>query len=254
MLHKKLQEIRKQKLSEIAAIPLSISAKREIPIISFKEIIEKRNGVGLIAEIKKASPSKGIIRPNFNLDEIIDHYNAIPADAVSVLTDEKFFQGSSEYLKRFKTKSIIPVLRKDFIIDERQVIQSYNMGADIILLIVAMLSKEQLFSLHKLAIKLGMEVLVEAHTIKEVELGMAAGAQILGINNRDLNTFKVNINNCLELAAHIPDNILKVAESGLSTSEDIKKIEQAGFKAALIGEAFMVSSNIQETYNQLFSK
>ena len=156
-------------------------------------------------------------------------------------------------MNHFKSVSQkIPVLRKDFIIDEKQVYESFNLGADIILLIVAMLSKEQLMNLFLLAKKLGMEILVEAHTNNEVKLALDIGAEIIGINSRDLNTFKVDLDNALNLSTLIPENIIKIAESGFHTREDIKRVENCGFDAVLIGEAFMASNNIQQTYNELF--
>ncbi len=254
-MHDKLKEIYKVKLEEIESIKLDLYNKRTQPIFKFKELVEKKNGLSLIAEIKKASPSKGIIRSKFDLDEIILTYKNFPADAVSVLTDEKFFQGKKEYLSHFKSHSkTIPVLRKDFIIDKKQVYESFYLGADIILLIVAMLPEDKLKSLFDLAVKLGMEVLVETHTRDEIKLAQDIGAEIIGINSRDLNTFKVDLNNALELSSLIPAGIIKVAESGIHTKEDIKKVENAGFDAVLIGEAFMASENIQKTYKELFTK
>ncbi|KAA3617431.1 MAG: indole-3-glycerol phosphate synthase TrpC [Calditrichaeota bacterium] len=252
-MHDKLKEIFKVKLEEIEQIRLDGSDKRQFPLVSFKDQIASLKKLALIAEIKKASPSKGIIRKDFNIDEIIDSYSSMPANAVSILTDEKFFQGSKTYLSRFKTLSKLPALRKDFIIDEKQVYESFNIGADIILLIVAMLSKEKLQSLYRLATSLGMEVLVEAHTENEVKTALDIGADIIGINSRDLNTFKVDLNNALKLCSSIPSKIIKVAESGIHTADDIKKIEAAGFNAVLIGEAFMTSESISQKYRELFS-
>ena len=254
-MHYKLEEIYKAKLEEIKGIEIGKHSKRVFPVVKFKEQIEIKDGISLIAEIKKASPSKGVIRSNFNLDEIIQAYSSFPADAVSILTDKKFFQGEKGYLSRFKSISKkIPVLRKDFIIDERQVYESFYLGADIILLIVAMLPKEQLQNLFSLAKKLGMEILVETHTQDEIKLALEIGAEMIGINSRDLNTFNVNLNNTLNLVSLIPDNIIKVAESGIHTREDTLKVEDAGFDVVLIGEAFMASDNIQQTYNKLFKK
>lgn len=254
-MHHKLREIYKAKLKEVESIRVDKTIKRVSPVVKFKERLENGAGLSLIAEIKKASPSKGVIRSNFNLDEIIRDYISFPADAVSILTDKKFFQGKKEYLSRFKSISKkIPVLRKDFIIDERQVYESFYLGTDIILLIVAMLPKEQLQNLFSLAKNLGMEILVETHTQDEIKLALDIDAEIIGINSRDLNTFNVNLNNTLNLVSLIPNNIIKVAESGIHTKEDILKVEDAGFDVVLIGEAFMASDNIQQTYNELFTK
>ncbi len=254
-MHSKLTEISKVKLEEIKSIRLDSGIERRYPLIKFKEVIEKSEELALIAEIKKASPSKGVIRPNFKLDEIIHDYKSIPVDAVSILTDEKFFQGKKEYLSQFKSISKeVPVLRKDFIVDEIQLFESFYLGADIILLIVAMLSKKQLQDLFLIAKKLGMDVLVETHTEDEIEIALDIGADIIGINSRNLNTFKVDLNNALKLSSLIPNKIIKIAESGIHTNQDIKKIEEAGFDAVLIGEAFMASSNFKNTYNELFAK
>jgi indole-3-glycerol phosphate synthase len=251
-MHEKLKEIYQAKLHEIKSIDPDSFKSRRIAVMGFKEELQKKAKLGLIAEIKKASPSKGVLRPDFDLEAIINDYNIFPADVVSILTDEKYFDGRKEYIKRFKSLSSIPVLRKDFIIDEVQVYESYHLGADIILLIVAMLSQDKLMQLFNLAKKLGMEVLVETHTKEEIVRALELGAEIIGINSRNLNTFEVDLNNVLNLVKHIPPHIIKIAESGIHTHEDILKIQEAGFNAVLIGEAFMVSGDLQKTYNRLF--
>ncbi len=251
-MHEKLKEIYQAKLYEIKSIDPDSFEPRKIAIEGFKEQLQKKAKLGLIAEIKKASPSKGILRPDFDLEAIANAYNIFPADAVSILTDEKYFDGRKEYIKRFKSLSSIPVLRKDFIIDEVQVYESYHLGADIILLIAAMLTQEKLVQLYNLAKKLGMEILVETHTKEEIARALEIGAEIIGINSRNLNTFEVDLNNALNLVKHIPPHIIKIAESGIHSREDILKIQEAGFNAVLIGEAFMVSDDLQKTYNRLF--
>lgn len=253
-MHDKLKEIYKAKLGEIKTIDVNSMGAREVPLTSFASKILEKNSLSLIAEIKKASPSKGIIRQDFNLENIIDDYKLIAADAISVLTDEKYFQGHIDYLKRVKQKSGLPILRKDFIISEKQIHQSYIIGADMILLIVGMLKLDELKHLLNVAENLGMDVLVETHTISEIDDALSVGAKIIGINNRDLNTFKVDINTALNLINQIPEDIITVAESGIHTVDDIHKIEQAGFNAVLIGEALMTSNNIRATYKQLFRK
>jgi indole-3-glycerol phosphate synthase len=252
-IHDKLKEIYKVKLEEINLIDIDTLPKRNVPISGFKVKFENKNKIGLIAEIKKASPSRGIIRPDFNVAEIAAEYSHIKADAISVLTDEPFFHGHKEYLKSVKSNVSCPVLRKDFIVNEKQVYESYSIGADAILLIVAMLPYEELKHLLYLAYELSLDVLTEAHTAPEIETALKAGASIIGINNRDLNTFKIDLNNALKLADKIPSGIVKVAESGIHSYDDIQKLEQAGYDAVLIGEAFM-ASDIKTVYKNLFRR
>lgn len=252
-MHNKLREIYNSKLKEVNTIPFDLSLDRKFPLSSLRQKIENKNSLALIAEIKKASPSKGLIRQNFDLEEIARAYAGFPADAISVLTDREYFQGDKSYIGKVKKITEIPVLRKDFIIDERQIIESYNLGADIILLIVAMLSAAELKKMILKGKSLGMDVLVEAHDEKEIETALQCGADIVGINNRNLKTFHVDINNALRLVKYIPSNVIKVAESGIYNSEDIKKVEQAGYEAVLIGEAFMSHENLYEKYKALFN-
>jgi len=253
-IHEKLKEIYQVKLQEIGSIDIGSLPARPFRLNSFREMVKEKKDLALIAEIKKASPSKGLIRQSFNLDQIINDYSQLPADAISVLTDRRFFQGNIDYLSKVKEKTKVPVLRKDFIISEEQIQESFCLGADMILLIVAMLSAEELSNYLQIADKLGLDVLVEAHDLGEINTALMAGAKIIGVNNRDLNTFKVDLNNALTLAGHIPDNIIKVAESGMHSREDIKKVEQAGFDAVLIGEAFMAGADISSVYTNLFGK
>lgn len=251
-IHEKLKEIYAVKLQEIERINIDLLPQRNVPLTGFKNALKNRSGMGLIAEIKKASPSKGIIRADFNIEQIAGIYNSLAVDAVSVLTDEQFFMGHKDYLKTVKGIVDCPVLRKDFVIHEKQIYESYAIGADIILLIVAMLSFKELKKLLKIAHQLNLEVITEAHTKEEIQLAARAGAEIIGINNRDLNSFNVDINNCLSLAKEIPKDIMGIAESGIKTHEDIKRIEQAGYHAVLIGEAFMAANNIPLLYKHLF--
>jgi indole-3-glycerol phosphate synthase len=251
-MHNKLRQIYQSKIAELKNIPVELKPERSFPLTSFREKVEGKNSLSLIAEIKKTSPSKGLLRTNFDLLEIAKAYADFPADAISVLTDYEYFQGDKCYIGQVKKITNIPVLRKDFIIDERQITESYNLGADIILLIVAMLSNSQLTHLILKGKSLGMDVLVETHTADEIESALISGADIIGINNRDLNTFKVDINTSLNLIKYVPTNIIKVAESGIYSADDIKKMNQAGFDAVLIGEAFMIRENLHETYKALF--
>ncbi len=248
-----LQKIYQTKLEEIRKLPSSKSKLREWPVRSLSEALSTKGEIACIAEIKKASPSAGIIRNNFNPVLIAQEYEKLPVKAVSVLTDEGYFQGHLKYLIEIRKTLSKPILRKDFIIDTKQVYESYNNGADIILLIVSMLSEDQLKELYACAYELGLDVLIEVHDQNELEKALSLNPKIIGVNNRNLKTFKTDLNTSLKLSDLIPKNIIKVAESGLHSPEDIKVIQQKGFDAVLLGEVFMRSSNITETYNKLFN-
>lgn len=196
-------------------------------------------GVKIIAEIKKASPSKGVIRENFDHLEIAGTYEKAGAAAISVLTDSKFFQGDIEYLSQARQVVEIPLLRKDFIIDEYQVVEARIYGADAILLIATVLKEDELKYLYELSRSLGMQVLVEVHDKKDLKKALNAGAEIIGINNRDLKKFKTDIQTTVELAKLIPKDKIVVSESGINSIEDIKMLRDGGANAFLIGEAFM---------------
>lgn len=211
---------------------------------SFKKNISRGHNVNLIAELKKASPSKGIIRGDFNPVKIALTYQAQGASAVSVVTDERFFEGRLKYLKEVKETVTIPVLRKDFIIDEYQVYESALWGADAILLIADILTTEELKKFLDLSKDLGMDVLCEVHNEEDIQKALEAGASIIGINNRDLHTFKVDVTTTQRLIRSIPDNKVKVSESGIKTYEDIMFLKSIGVNAVLIGEAFMEADDI----------
>ncbi|MFC4324179.1 indole-3-glycerol phosphate synthase TrpC [Litchfieldia salsa] len=194
----------------------------------------------LIAEIKKASPSKGIIRENFNHLEIAKDYKFAKVDAMSVLTDEKFFKGAIQYLIEVKEIVDVPVLRKDFIIDSRQIEQSVQIGADAILLIGEVLEPSQLYEFYQEAYEKGLECLVEVHSIDTLERILKQfSPKILGVNNRNLKTFETSLNQTQELAEYIPKDSILVSESGIHTPNDLNRVREYGAKAVLIGEAFM---------------
>lgn len=198
-----------------------------------------KSEIRLIAEIKKASPSKGLIRPDFDPVEIAKIYEASGASAISVLTDEKYFQGSLEHLKAVRNAVSLPVLRKDFIIDSYQIYESRTAGADAILLIIAALSHEELAGFMALASDLGMASLVEVHTAEELGTALEINARIIGINNRNLQTFKTKLNTTLELAARVTGDRILVSESGIFTRADVEKLMSAGVDAILVGESLM---------------
>jgi indole-3-glycerol phosphate synthase len=200
--------------------------------------------VALIAEVKKASPSAGVIRADFDPVRIAKEYEAAGASCLSVLTDEQFFQGSLEYLKQIRAAVKLPLLRKDFIIDERQILEAVKWGADAILLIVAILSAAQLKRFHDLATDAGLAVLVEVHDEEELERALAMDARLIGVNNRDLKTFNVDLATTERLAQKIfatrnREEIALVAESGIHTRADVERVSRAGASAVLVGESLM---------------
>ncbi len=193
----------------------------------------------VIAEIKKASPSKGVIREDFHPAEIAQSYAQYGAACLSVLTDEQFFQGSAEYLKQARAACELPVLRKDFMVSEYQIYQARAMGADAILLIAAALSLKQMQAFEKLAHQLGMAVLVEVHDGKELEVALQLKTPLIGINNRNLRTFEVSLQTTLDLLEQIPSDRIVVTESGIFTADDVALMRDHQVHAFLVGEAFM---------------
>jgi indole-3-glycerol phosphate synthase len=208
----------------------------------FAGALQRRVGAGevaVIAEIKKASPSKGVLREDFRPAEIAASYQAHGATALSVLTDESFFQGSADYLAAARAATTLPALRKDFIVDLWQVFESRAMGADAILLITALLDDTRLRDFEAAALALGMAVLVEVHDESELERALALQTPLVGINNRNLRTFEVTLETTLSLLARIPPGRLVVTESGIATPADVRRMREAGVNAFLVGEAFM---------------
>jgi indole-3-glycerol phosphate synthase len=214
--------------------------------------------IALIAEIKKASPSAGVICHDFDPVRIAREYEAACASCLSVLTDERFFQGSLEYLKQIRGAVKLPLLRKDFIIDERQILEAIEWGADAVLLIVAILSDAQMRALHTLATGAGLAVLVEVHDEDELERALALGAELVGINNRNLKTFKVDLATTERLAARARSAApagrnppLLVAESGIHTRPDVERLVKCGAQAMLVGESLMKHGDIQAKVREL---
>lgn len=205
----------------------------------------------VLAEIKKASPSAGIIAPSFDPVKIALTYEISGADAVSVLTDEQFFGGKIDYIAKVREAISRPILRKDFILDEVQILQSAAGGADAILLIVAALSQEQLLALHDAAAKCQLEALIEVHTLDEMDRAIDAGAEIIGINNRDLNTFTVDLSVTERLSEEVPSGVVLISESGIKTAEDVQRVAACGVDAVLVGEALMRGAISIETLRPL---
>jgi indole-3-glycerol phosphate synthase len=206
----------------------------------------KKGSVALIAEVKKASPSAGVICPDFDPVRIAKDYEAAGASCLSVLTDEKFFQGSLDYLRQIRAAVKLPLLRKDFLIDERQILEAIEWGADAILLIVAILDDARLKKFHSLATEAGLAALVEVHDEAELDRALAINASLIGVNNRDLKTFKVDLATTERIAARLKNkSILLVAESGIHTRADVERLAKCGAKAILVGESLMRGGDIR---------
>ena len=207
--------------------------------------------LALIAEVKKASPSAGVIRPGFDPIQIARVYEQSGAACLSVLTDERFFQGHDGYLTAIRTAVDLPLLRKDFIIDAFQIYEARAIGADAILLIAAALSPTQLADYRTLAGEIGMASLVEVHTEAEMQIALDVGAKLIGINSRDLNTFVTDLGTVERLAAMVPTDVTLVAESGIKTLADVRRVAEAGAKAVLVGETFMRAPDISAAVREL---
>lgn len=256
-----LDKIVEEKKREVAKLPVRIIAAGDLRDAMLehgerRDFISalknpKRGDIALIAEVKKASPSAGIICKNFDPVKIAKEYEAAGASCLSVLTDEKFFQGSLDYLRQIRDAVKLPLLRKDFIIDERQILEAIEWGADAILLIVAILSDEQLQKFHSLAVEAGLAVLVEVHDEQELERALKISPQLLGVNNRDLKTFKVDLATTENLAKKMPAEIILVAESGIHTRADVERLKKYGAKSILVGESLLRDGNIQPKIREL---
>jgi len=220
----------------------------------FHSTVKKPGEMGLIAEIKKASPSAGILKKNLDVEKMAKIYQKAGVDAISVLTERKFFLGSESDLKKVREKVSVPVLRKDFIISEFQIYESKILGADCILLIAAILDKNKLRKFLGLTRNLGLQALVEAHQLRELKNALDAGADLIGINNRNLKTFKVNLKTTERLVRLVPQRITKVAESGISSHGKIKELKNLGFDAVLVGEAIIKSHNPALKIKELLGK
>jgi indole-3-glycerol phosphate synthase len=237
----KAQEVAAARLVHSEA-SLLVAAKARNDIRGFAQAIETKieNGrAGVIAEIKKASPSKGILRENFQPAEIAASYAAHGAACLSVLTDEQFFQGADDYLRQARAACNLPVLRKDFMVDPYQIIAARAMGADCILLIVSALTAMQLTEFEACAFELGMDVLVEVHDAQELEIALDLNTSLLGINNRNLRTFETSLQTTLDLLPRIPASKRVVTESGILSPVDVQHMRANDVQAFLVGEAFM---------------
>ncbi len=226
------------------------------PTRGFVDAIHRKHAAGeaaVIAEVKKASPSKGLIRKDFNPAQIARSYEAGGAACLSVLTDVDFFQGSNLYLGEARGACSLPVLRKDFTIDPYQVYEARVIGADAILLIVAALEDGPLVEMANLAMELGMDVLVEVHDIDELERALQTGCELIGVNNRNLRTFEVSLDTTLALKDAVPRDRTLVTESGIATRADVAKMREAGVQSFLVGESFMREAEPGAALQRLFA-
>ncbi|WP_457677531.1 indole-3-glycerol phosphate synthase TrpC [Thermovibrio sp.] len=252
ILEHKMAEVEEKKRRFNLSVLREEAERLKTPFDFKREIT--REGVNIIAEVKKASPSKGVIRENFNPVEIAKAYERGGARAISVLTDEKFFQGSPFYLRQIAEAVNLPVLRKDFIIDEFQIYGAKALGASSFLLIVAALSDSQLKNFIELGRELSMEPLVETHDEEEVERALKAGAEIIGVNNRDLRTFKVDLSTTLRLLPIIKgEGRALVSESGIKSKEEMLRLKEAGVDAFLVGETLMRAESPEEVLRDWLS-
>jgi indole-3-glycerol phosphate synthase len=237
---KKIEVQEKKQIYPTALLEKSIFFENKC--VSLKDYILREDKYGIIAEFKRMSPSKGMINEFADIEKVSIGYMQAGASAISVLTDEKFFGGSSAHLTTARKFNLCPILRKDFIIDEYQIIEAKSIGADAILLIAAVLSPKEVQALSKFAKSLGLEILLELHDKIEMDR-ITQYTEIVGINNRNLKNFAVDINQSIILAQSIPENCVKVAESGISNVETFIKLKENGFQGFLMGEKFMASSH-----------
>jgi indole-3-glycerol phosphate synthase len=247
----------KKKVLDKSKISCNINTLHDIiqnqfDVINFKDSLKKlgSNDIRVIAEVKKASPSKGIIREDFDPIKIAGQYEANNAAAISILTESEFFMGKLDFLKEIKNAVNIPVLRKDFLFDPYQIYEARANGADAVLLIAAILEKPLLEELLSVVKELSMSALVEIHTIEELEKVLQTETEIIGINNRNLQTFDTDIQTSIDLMADIPESKIVVSESGIKTKDDIIKLSNAGVDAFLIGETFMRAENPGKMLNR----
>jgi len=254
ILARKAEEVA-QRRARVASAELEARATEMPAPRGFYRALAQRAGAGeaaVIAEVKKASPSKGVIREDFVPAQIAASYQAGGAACLSVLTDVDFFQGADRYLQEAREACALPVLRKDFTVDPYQVIEARAIGADAVLLIVAALEDAQMRELAAAADHYGLDVLVEVHDRAELERALDLGQPMVGINNRDLHTFDTRLDTTLQLLAHIPDERLVITESGIHSREDVARMRDAGVHTFLVGEAFMRAAQPGERLRDLF--
>lgn len=249
----KRKEVEEQK----SLFPVKLLEQRiyfQSPTVSLRKYILREDKSGIIAEIKRKSPSKGVINPYVSIERTSIGYMQAGASALSVLTDKQFFGGSHEDLTIARKFNYCPILRKDFILDEYQIIEAKSIGADAILLIAAMLEPEQIQRFTRVAKSLGLEVLLEVHDENEVKQNMNAQVDLIGVNNRDLKTFEVSLDTSKKLASVIPDSVVKVSESGIDTPAAIHVLQQFGYRGFLLGQTFMQHSRPEKACKEFIQE
>jgi indole-3-glycerol phosphate synthase len=251
IIHDKVHEVIAAK-KKLPAISIEVVLDRAANVRSFSKAL-KKNTASIIAEIKRASPSAGLIREDFDPLEIARQYQESGAAALSVITEVKHFQGGLEVLARLRWNTRMPLLRKDFIIDPYQIIEARHAGADAVLLIAALHSTASLQALRREAERLGMDALIEIHNESELQQALDCGATLIGVNNRDLRTFEVSLDISLNLAAILPQNVLAVAESGIRTADDVRRLSDVGYRGFLVGEQLMRSPSPGRALAELLS-
>lgn len=248
------KRIEVQQKKQIKSIEdLKLSQHFNEPTISAKESILNKSKTGIISEFKRKSPSKGFINSQVRIEDVVNGYEKNGASVVSVLTDENYFGGSIQDLKEAKKHLTIPVLRKDFIVDEYQVYETKSIGADSILLIAECLTKEEVYNLAKLSKEIGLEILLEIHSEDQLEK-VNKYIDLIGINNRNLKTFEVDTEKSKQILKLLPSELIKVAESGISDPEVVKDLKKAGFQSFLIGENFMKNENPSLAFKEFVNK
>jgi indole-3-glycerol phosphate synthase len=254
MILDKIIARKKEEVEELLSATIEQPPQQVDPPRGFMRSLVDHESIAVIAEAKKASPSKGVICHDFDPQEIAVDYERGGAQALSVLTDVDFFQGSLSYIPLVRSRVALPVLRKDFIIHEAQIHQAHAFGADAILLIAAILDTVQLRDFRLLAEELGMDCLVEVHDEHEGEMSLEAGSRLIGVNNRDLRDFSVDINTTLRVKKMIPEEVPVVSESGISSYDDVKKLSEHGVAAVLVGESLMRAVDRAGALRQLIGR
>ncbi|MFA7676823.1 MAG: indole-3-glycerol phosphate synthase TrpC [Candidatus Omnitrophota bacterium] len=255
-MHKILSLILETKKKRIEVLRKNYDAfsslvKKAPSPIPFAKAIKREGKISLIAEVKQASPSAGVLRKEFDHEKIAEIFMRAKVNAISVVTEEDFFLGKINYIEDIKKKVNLPVLRKDFILEEVQILESRAVGADAILLIMGILDEEKLQKLYNFSKNLGMDVIVEVHTEKELKKALNIGVDIIGVNNRNLHTFQVNLERFKKLAPFIPEEAALVSESGIKTLKDVLLFKGLGADAVLVGEVLMKAENIEEKIKEL---
>jgi indole-3-glycerol phosphate synthase len=252
ILNYKKREVEKKK-AELDLQKLRERITKRFDQRSFAQALRQEHRVALIAEVKKASPSAGIIRPDFHPTSIARSYEEGGANALSVLTDEKFFQGHLKYLLQARSATNLPCLRKDFVIDEYQIWEARLAEADAVLLIVAALTPKELMDFQGVAMEAELDALVEVHDEKELDIALEVGARIIGINNRNLQTFEVDLKTTEQLVPKIPKGTTIVSESGIQTADHLKRLRDIGVHAVLVGESLMRQKDVAEATKKLLA-